>query len=173
MIQPLYSRIIYHDSTSSVEAYDADASFASGDMSKLQSGYCFTFGQNNGSFYARSSKQTIVTLSSTEAEYVALFHCSTESVFLRRILEELGFKQNPTTLYQDNISAIHWANGRYNFHKTKHMNIKYNYVRELVSDHVLNIVHLSTDLMIADVLTKPVLKENFKWLSQRLLGSIE
>jgi len=149
----------------------ADASFASRDLSRSQSGYCFSLGKNNGSFYSRSSKQSLVTLSSTEAEYVSLFHCSTEAVFLRRLLEELGFRQNPTTIYQDNISTIHWSNGRDNFHRTKHMDVKYHYVRQLVSDHAITVVYLPTEQMIADVLTKPVLKDKFSWLAAHLLGS--
>ena len=148
----------------------ADASFASRDLSRSQSGYCFSVGKDNAVFYARSTKQSFVTLSSTEAEYVALFHCSTEVIFLRRLMEELGFKQNPTVIFQDNQSTIHWAHGRDNFHRTKHMDIKLHYIRQLVSDATIEVVYLPTAQMIADVLTKPVLKEQFGWLSKRLLG---
>ena len=157
------------DSDFQLVAY-ADASFASRDLSRSQSGYCFTLGKNNAAFYARSTKQTLVTLSSTEAEYVALFHCSTEVVFLRRILEELGFKQDPTVVFQDNLSTIHWANGRDNFHRTKHMDVKYHYVRQLVSDQQVDPVYFPTTEMIADILTKPVLKGQFGLLSGWLLG---
>lgn len=157
------------DSDFQLVAY-ADASFASRDLSRSQSGYCFSLGRSNAMFYARSSKQTIVTLSSTEAEYVSLFHCSTEVVFLRRLLEELGFRQETTIIFQDNISTIHWSLGRNNFHKTKHMDVKYHYVRQLVTDSVLAPEYLPTAQMIADVLTKPVLKDQFQQLSWQLLG---
>ena len=149
----------------------ADASFASRDLSRSQSGYCFSLGSGNAVFYARSSKQTPVTLSSTEAEYVSLFHCSTEVVFLRRLMEELGFHQSPTVIYQDNQSTIHWAQGRENFHRTKHMDVKYHYVRQLVIDAVIEVVYLPTTQMVADVLTKPILKEQFVGLlTEHLLG---
>ena len=77
----------------------ADASFASREDSRSQSGYCFSIGRDNASFHARSSKQLIVTLSSTESEYVALFACATEVVFLRRLLQELGFDQGPAIVF--------------------------------------------------------------------------
>ena len=157
----------------SLDVSQADVSFTSRELSRSQSGYCFSLGHGNAVFYARSTKQSFVTLSSTEAEYVALFHCSTEVVFLRRLLEELGFRQVPTIVYQDNQSTIHWASGRDNFHKTKHMDIKYHYVRDLVSNSSINVVYLPTAQMVADVLTKPVIKEQFGWLSKRLLGVID
>lgn len=89
---------------------------------------------------------------------------------MRRILEELGFVQDPTIVYQDNLSTIHWANGRDNFHRTKHMDVKYYYVRQLVSERQVDPVYLPTTEMVADVLTKPVLKGQFGLLSGWLLG---
>ena len=80
---------------------------------------------------------------------------------------------NNCNVYQDNQSSIHWASGRDNFHKTKHMDIKYHYVRDLVSNSRVDVVYLPTAQMVADVLTKPVIKEQFGWLSKRLLGVID
>ena len=51
------------------------------------------------------------------------------------------------------------------------MDVKYHYVRQLVSDHAITVVYLPTEQMIADVLTKPVLKDKFSWLAAHLLGS--
>lgn len=96
----------------------ADASFASREDSRSQSWYCFSIGRDNASFHARSSKQLIVTLSSTESEYVALFACATEVVFLRRLLQELGFDQGPAIVFWDIMSKIRWVRGQENFHKT-------------------------------------------------------
>ena len=148
----------------------ADASFASREDSRSQSGYCFSIGRDNASFYARSSKQLIVTLSSTESEYVALFACATEVVFLRRLLQELGFDQGPAVVFQDNMSTIHWAQGRESIHRTKHILVKYHFTRQLVIDGIIQLNYLPTEDMRADVQTKPLVKEVFQRLANMHLG---
>ena len=64
----------------------ADASYASREETRSQSGYAFTSGLDNAAFYVKSTKQQLVTLSSTEAEFVAMFHSMTKAVFLKRLL---------------------------------------------------------------------------------------
>ena len=83
----------------------ADASYASREETRSQSGYAFMLGLDNAAFYVKSTKQQLVTLSSTEAEYVAMFHSVTEAVFLKRLLEQLGFEQEPIPVFQDNTST--------------------------------------------------------------------
>jgi hypothetical protein len=119
-------------------------------------GYCFALGKHDGAFYARSQKMKIVTpAGSAEPEYVAMYEAATEIVFLRSLLSELGFSQkNPTVLYEDNQSAIHMVNGRGSFHKSKHVNVKFHYTKELVKKGKVDIVYCPTKEMRADVLTK-------------------
>lgn len=148
----------------------ADASYASREDARSQNGYCMSLGASNAAFYCKSSKQHLVTLSSTEAEYVAMFHAATEVVFLRRLVQQLGFVQQPVTVFQDNESAIRWAHGQENFHRAKHLHVKYHYVRELVRERVMNVEYLSTKEMIADVLTKPLVSDQFQYLASKLLG---
>lgn len=151
----------------------ADASFATRDGSKSQTGYCFALGQQNASFYARSQKQNLVTLSSTEAEYVALFHAATEVVYLRRLLKSMGFEQrDPTLIYQDNQSTILWANGQRQHQRTKHINVKYHYIQELVQNEVVELEYLPTTDMVADVLTKSLLAERFQAPARKLMGNM-
>ena len=148
----------------------ADASYASREETRSQSGYAFTLGLGNAAFYVKSTKQQLVTLSSTEAEYVAMFHSVTEAVFLKRLLEQLGFDQDPIPVFQDNTSTIQWAQGKENFHRVKHLSVKYHYVRELLKERVIAVEYLSTIEMIADVLTKPLVNEQFEYLASGLLG---
>lgn len=148
----------------------ADASYASRDNARSQSGYCFCLGANNAAFYARSSKQQLVTLSSTEAEYIALFHCATEIVFLSRLLNQMGLSQRPVVVYQDNQSTIAWARGQDNFQRTKHLNVKYHYVRDLVASRLIDVEYLSTDKMRADIQTKPLVNAHYQRLACDLLG---
>jgi hypothetical protein len=67
----------------------------------------FTLGKNTGVFHARSQKQKMVTLSSTEAEVYAAIECTKDIIFFRDLLKEIGYEQlAPTTLHVDNKSAI-------------------------------------------------------------------
>ena len=145
----------------------ADASYLA---SRSQSGYCFTIGRDNAVFFAKSQRQHIVTISSTEAEYVALFHSITEVMYLTRLLAHMGFAQGPVVIFQDNISTIHWAECQQNFHRVKHMAVKYNYVQEKVEDHSVAIEWIPTDEMVADILTKPVVNVLFEKLTCKMLG---
>lgn len=135
------------------------------------SGYCFALGAENAVFYAKSKKQSLVTLSSTEAEYVALHHTVTEVVYLRRLLSSLGFKQqHPTVIYQDNQSTILWAKGQRNHARTKHLDVKFHYVMELIHDEEVELDYLNTQDMVADLLTKPLLFESFNSLASKMTG---
>ena len=158
-----------HDSDFQLHVW-ADASYASRDGARSQSGYCFSLGANNAAFYVKSTKQQLVTLSSTESEYVAMFHSSTEAVFLKRLMEHLDFPQAPIVVYQDNQSTIHWVQGKENFHRAKHLEVKYHYVRQLLREHVIAVEYLETTEMIADVLTKPLVSDHFQYLACGLLG---
>jgi hypothetical protein len=124
-------------------------------------GYCFALGKHDGAFYARSQKMKLVTpAGSTETEYVAMYEAATEIVFLRNLLSELGFSQKgPTVLYEDNESAIHMVNGRGSFHKSKHVNVKFHYTRDLVKKGIVDIVYCPTKKMRADVLTKGLTRQ--------------
>ena len=77
-----------------------------------------------------------------------MFHSVTESVFLKRLLQQLGFDQAPIPVYQDNQSAIQWALGRENFHRVnvKHLisaqrEVPLSYIREVVKEGCIAIEH--------------------------------
>ena len=75
-------------------------------------GYSFSLGELDASFYARSQKLKLTTLSSTESEYVALCEATCDAIWLRRLLVDIGFPQaKPTVLYEDNMSTIKFVKG--------------------------------------------------------------
>ena len=140
--------------------------------SKSHSGYCFSLGPfNNGMFYARSFKQTNFALSSTEAEINPLVDVSKEVIWFRQHLKELGFLE-PTPIFEDNASAItlatKWSG---NNKRTKHFGIRIHFLLEQYNTSVIELVHLSTDQQIADILTKPLTTDQFLRLRDLLLGS--
>jgi hypothetical protein len=136
-------------------------------------GYTFSLGEGDAAFYARSQKMKIVTpAGSTESEYVALYEAATEIVFLRNLLEELGFPQGgPTTIHEDNMSTIHMVQGHGKFHRQKHINVKYHYSRELLNEGVIRVDHCPTEDMVADILTKGgATKTVHRKLARKMLG---
>ena len=144
----------------------ADASYASHSDARSQTGYSFALGETNAAFYVKH----LVTLSSTESEYVACFHSICEAVFLRRLLEQLGFPQEPLPLFQDNQSVLHWLEGRQNFHRCKHMHVKYEYCRQMRLERVIAPEYLITTEQIADIFTKPLLNNHYEYLASGVLG---
>jgi hypothetical protein len=112
-------------------------------------------GPQDGSFFAKSKKLKLTTLSSTESEYVALCEATREAVWLRRLLKDIGFQQaTPTRMWQDNMSTIDMVNGHRNFQASKHINPKFHYTGEMVDDGEIRLEYKATKEMVADVLTK-------------------
>jgi len=134
-------------------------------------GYSFSLEDNDGAFFAKSKKMKLVTLSSTESEYVALCEATREAIWLRRLLGEIGFKQkDPTLIWQDNKSTIDMVNGHRNFQSSKHINPKYHYTGEMVDIGEIRLEHKDTEDMIADVLTKALPASSHNKLSEKLFN---
>ena len=113
---------------------------------------------NNGCISWRSKKQSTVALSSTEAEYMALTEATQEAVWLKSFLCELGEMKSDEAVkrYEDNQGSIALAKNP-EFHKrTKHIDIRYHFVREKVEDGQVLLQYCATKDMKADMMTKPI-----------------
>ena len=113
-----------------------------------------------------SKKQAVVALSTSEAEYVALSLATQEVVWLRKLLitDLKAASQQPTTLMEDNQGAIAIARNPVAHARTKHIDIRYHYIREAMQNGIVNLCYCPTEVMIADILTKPLPKERFEML---------
>jgi hypothetical protein len=140
----------------------ADASHGSRDLGwKSMSGYVVML---NGCPLAWNSKrQTVVALSTAESEYIALTHAARELVWIRGLLGEL-FRPitTPTTIHCDNQAAISMVGNDTFRPRTKHIALRYHFIRELVASDTGSVVWIPTDDNIADIFTKP-LKEAHKY----------
>jgi hypothetical protein len=97
----------------------------------------------------------LVILSSAETEYVALCEATTEIIFLRQLLSDIGFEQaKPTIIYEDNMACIAMSNGNANHKHSKHIDVRYHFTREQIIMKRLLVIYCKTEEMIADVLTK-------------------
>lgn len=145
-----------------------DSDFA-GDVEsrKSTSGYVFLF--DDAAVTWLSKKQPIVTLSTTEAEYVAASVCACQAVWYKRILEESGHhKGEGTVIWCDNTSTIKLSKNPVFHGRCKHIGVRFHFLRELVNDGVIALEHCGSQEQIADIMTKPLRREVFENLRRRL-----
>ena len=128
---------------------------------KSTSGYVFQMGGSSTTWI--SKRQSIVALSTTEAEYISLSQATQEATWLRRLLNDVGFEQTtPTILYEDNQGAIELSKNQRLNSRTKHIDIKYHYVRGAVEENKVKVNYCPSDDMVADILTKSLPKAKFE-----------
>lgn len=122
---------------------------------KSHSGYVFKL--HGGTISWACRKQACVSLSSTEAEYVALAEASQEAVWLKNLLEDFGYIHDRAILmYEDNQSCLKLISKHKYSKRTKHMDVKLHYIRDLKEKSVLRYEYCDTEHMVADMFTKPL-----------------
>jgi hypothetical protein len=132
----------------------ADADWAAcTETRRSTSGYIATM--NGGALSWKCRQQKSVATSTSEAEYVAASRASDDIMFLRRVLEEAGFKQNtPTPLYEDNRSCRMMSENAVSNDRSKHIDYRVHALRERVRDGVVRLIDCASDDMLADIFTK-------------------
>ena len=133
-----------------------DSDFAADpDTRKSMTGYVFSL--NGGAISWRSSRQGGVTLSSAEAEFVAASQAGQEAVYLRALLRGFNFHQtSATTIWEDNASCIMMSENPANRDRTRHVDTRVHYLRELVRDGHVKLLKCAGTQNVADALTKSV-----------------
>ncbi len=117
-----------------------------------------------------SKLQSITTLSTTEAEYVAAVSAGQEILWMRNLLGELGFAlPSSSTLHMDSLSAISVAKNPEHHGRMKHLDLRFFWLRDVVNEGVIAIAHCPTSLMPADALTKNLSFTQFD-ACQKMLG---
>lgn len=131
------------------------------------SGYVFML---SGAAVAWSSrKQPIVTLSMTEAKFVAAAGSSCQAIWMQRVLKKIGYKGSESTvIFCDNSSTIKLSRNPVMHGKSKHIDVRYHFLRELVNDGVVQHQFCGTRHQLADILTKPLKLESFRELRWKL-----
>jgi hypothetical protein len=113
-----------------------------------------------------SKRQTSVSRSTTEAEYIALSTACQEAVWLRRSLSDIhGLKQDvPSTIFEDNQGAIELSKNPKFHNRTKHIDVSFHFIREQVNRNIVCVQYCRTENMLADVMTKvlPKAKVSFE-----------
>jgi hypothetical protein len=130
-----------------------DADGASQEHRHMISGYTFIIDGSAVSWSSR--KQELVTLSTAEAKYVAVMHATKECIWLCRLTGELfPSLQTQTMLFCDNQAALKLATDD-NYHAcTKHIDIRFHFIRQVIASGTIKMVYCPTDDMMANMLTK-------------------
>lgn len=131
------------------------------DTRRSTTGYAFEI--CNGIVTWRSQRQKTVALSTTEAEFMAICDGAKEAIWLRQLLKDIGFEQKgPLLLRVDNLSAIRLVQNPELHHRTKHIDIRLFFVRELYEDNEIQVEYVQSKDQLADIFTKPLAKPLFE-----------
>ena len=134
-----------------------DASWANADDRRSISGYCFSLSSGGALVSWKTKKQPIIALSSCESEYVAMTHGIQEAMFLKQLLIDLLVVCNPDQVYLhvDNMGAIDLGKNPVHHQRTKHVDIKYHFIRSKIQDGTVVLKYVPSKENVADIFTKP------------------
>lgn len=139
---------------------DANWGGTAGSDRKSTTGYVIKL--NGGPISWGSKKQPTVSTSTAEAEYMAAGAVAQEVMWTRQLLNEMGFDQlGPTIIQCDNLPAISMTNDDTHHPRTKHIDIKYHYIKSLVKEGEVKVEHIAGIDQQADMFTKPLSSTKF------------
>jgi hypothetical protein len=117
-----------------------------------------------------SKQETIIGISIySEAEYIAATACCTQVLWMKQTLTDIQVEyDDPIPIYCDNTSSISISKNPVMHSKTKHIPIKYHFLQEQVAEKNIRVEYVGTKEQVADIFTKPLPREAFEYLHQRL-----
>ncbi|GJS18081.1 hypothetical protein Tco_0412553 [Tanacetum coccineum] len=115
-----------------------------------------------------SKKQKSTAISSTEAEYIALSGCCAQILWMRSQLTDYGFQFNKIPLYCDNKSVIALCCNNVQHSRAKHIDVRYHFIKEQVENGIVELYFVRTEYQLADIFTKPLPRERFNFLIEKL-----
>ncbi|GKA06323.1 hypothetical protein Tco_0685547 [Tanacetum coccineum] len=115
-----------------------------------------------------SKKQDCTMMSTAEAEYVSLSACCAQVIWMRTQLLYYGYKYNRIPMYYDSKSAIAISCNPVEHSRTKHINIRYHFIKEHVEKGTVELYFVGTKYQLADLFTKALPKERFEYLVHRI-----
>jgi hypothetical protein len=133
---------------------------------KSTSGTCQFLGRSLVSW--ASKKQNSLALSTVEAEYIAAGHCCAQLLWMRQTLRDYGYKLSKVPLICDNESAIRMADNPIEHSRTKHIDIRYHFLRDYQQKGDIEIAYVSTHNQLVDIFTKPLDEKTFSKLRNEL-----
>jgi len=133
---------------------------------KSTSGTCHLLGSSLISWH--SKKQACVAISTAEVEYITAGSCCAQILWIKQHLENFGLKINKVPLLCDNTSAINLKNNQVQHSRTKHIEIRHQFIRDHINNGDYEIKFVSTESQLADIFTKLLSKDRFYSLRNEL-----
>ena len=124
------------------------------DDRKSTSGGCFYLGNNLVSWM--SKKQNSVYLSTTEAEYIVAGSCCAQLLWMKKLLHDYGITQDTMCVFRDNTNAINLSKNPVQHSKSKHIEIRYHFILDLVEEKIMCLELINIDNQKVDIFTKPL-----------------
>ena len=115
-----------------------------------------------------SKKQNPVSLSTAEAEYIAMASCCAQLLWVKKLLHDYGITQDTMCVFSDNTSAINMSKNPVQYSKSKHIEIRYHFIRDLVEEKIVYLEFINIDNQKADIFTKPLDGPRFKSLCKTI-----
>eukprot|EP00253_Pinus_taeda_P014898 PITA_14898 len=139
-----------------------------GDMDQRRSTNGYVFNLFGSAISWMSNKQSVVALSTTEAEYTVATHTSKEAVWLQRLCSSMGLVQGAMRIDCNKQSNIFLAKNPAYHSKTKHIDVQYHFVRDMIEDKKVLLVKVDSLKNTANALTKSVNSEKFSWCRETM-----
>jgi bifunctional DNase/RNase len=112
-----------------------------------------------------SKKQSSISLSTTEADYIATTTCCTYVSWMKQTLKDIQVDYDePIPIYCDNTSAINISKNLVMHSKTKNIPIKYHFLEEHVAEKNIKVEYVCTKEQVENIFTKPLPRESFEYL---------
>ena len=154
------------DSNACLASYsDADWAGSMDDRKSTSTGYFYL--RNNLVSWI-SKKQNSVSLSIAEAEYIAAGSCCTQLLWMKKLLHDYGIPQDTICVFCDNTSAINLSKNLVQHSKSKHIEIRYHFIQDLVEDKVVCLEFIHTNNQKTDIFTKPLNAPQFESLHKTI-----
>lgn len=138
-----------------------DSEYA-GDRDKCRSLSGYLFQVFGCTMSWKASLQHVITLSSTEAEYVAITKAVKESMWIQGITEELGITKDVAVINCDIQSGIHLSKNQMLFERTKHLNVRLHLIRDVIDSGVVQVKKINTKDNPANMMTKALFGSSFQ-----------
>src|SRR6202789_3115178 len=129
----------------------------------------YAFLLHGGAVSWTTKRQEIISLSTTESEYIAATYAAKEALWLRSLISQLfDTTLEATTLFSDNQSAIALTKDHQYHARTKHIDIRFHFIRWIVENGSIRLIYCPTDDMVADTLTKALPSPKVKHFATEL-----
>ena len=113
-----------------------------------------------------SKKQNSVSLSIADVEYIAVGSCCSQLLWMKKFLSDYGISQDTMVVYCDNSSAINISKNPVQHSKTKHIEIRYHFIRDLIERKIVSLEYILTERQNVDIFTKTLDRSKFETLHQ-------